>query len=135
MLCCVVSSVWLDCVFYTRERHPTYLLLVFTVQSIFDRYRFEMEKSEVTLIRFTGKNYPAWSFQFQIYLKAKELWGYISGSDPKPTEDKKISSWLTKDAKIKSWILGSIKPHLIMNLKPYPTSKDVGVSEESIPSR
>jgi len=48
-----------------------------------------MDKSEVTLIRFTGKNYPAWSFQFQIYLEAKELWGYISGSDPKPTEDEK----------------------------------------------
>ena len=85
-----------------------------------------MEKSEVTLIRFTGKNYPAWSFQFQIYLEAKELWGYISGSNPKPKEDeKKISAWLTKDAKIKTWILGSVEPHLIMNLKPYPTAKDM----------
>ena len=83
-----------------------------------------MDKSEVTLIKFTGQNYPAWSFQFQTYLEAKELWGFVSGADPKPTEDeKKISSWHTKDAKIKSWILGSVEPHLIMNLKPYPTSK------------
>ena len=74
-----------------------------------------MEKSKVTLIRFAGKNYPAWSFQFQIFLEAKELWGYISGSDPKPTEDEKI----------KSWILGSVEPHLIMNLKPHPTSNDM----------
>ena len=52
------------------------------------------------------------------------MWGFVSGTDPKPTEDeKKISSWHTKDAKIKSWILGSVEPHLIMNLKPYPTSK------------
>ena len=85
-----------------------------------------MEKSEVTLIRFTGKNYPAWSFQFQTFLEAKELWGYISGSEPKPKEDeKKISAWLTKDAKIKTWILGSVEPHLIMNLKPYSTAKDM----------
>ena len=85
-----------------------------------------MEKSEVTLIKFTGKNYPAWSFQFQIYLEAKELWGYIFCSDSIPTEDeKKISSWHTKDAKIKTWILGSVEPHLIMNLKPYPTSKEM----------
>lgn len=100
---------------------------IFTVSlSVFDKSLLKMEKSEVTLVRFTGKNYPAWSFQFQIYLEAKELWGYISGSDPKPTEDeKKISTWLTKDAKIKSWILGSVEPHLIMNLKPYSTSKEM----------
>ena len=61
-----------------------------------------MDKSEVTLIKFTGKNYHAWSFQFQIYLKAKELWGFVSDADPQPTEDEKKISWHTKDAKIKS---------------------------------
>lgn len=85
-----------------------------------------MEKSEVKLIRFDGKNYPAWAFQFQLYLEAKELWGFVSGSDPKPTEDdKKISTWNTKDAKIKTWILGPVEPHLILNLIPYTTSKEM----------
>lgn len=85
-----------------------------------------MEKSELPVIRFTGKNYPSWAFQFQVYMEGKEMWGHITGSDPKPSVDeKKIFSWTTKDAKIKSWILGSVEPHLILNLKPYKTSKDM----------
>ena len=85
-----------------------------------------MEKSDVKLTQFNGKNYPAWAFQFQLYLEAKELWGFVSGSDPKPTEDdKKTYTWNTKDAKIKTWILGAVEPHLIMKLKPYTTSKEM----------
>ena len=64
------------------------------------------------------------AFQFELYLEAKELWGHVSRSDPKPIDDaKKIATWNTKDAKIKTWILGSVEPHLILNLKPYKTSK------------
>ena len=82
-------------------------------------------KSEINLNKFNGKNYPSWAFQFELYLEGKELWGHISGTDPKPTEDeKKIVSWNTKDAKIKTWILGSMEPQFFMNLKPYKTAKD-----------
>ena len=49
-----------------------------------------------------------------------------TGTDPKPTKDEKqIFSWTTKDAKIKSWILSTVEPHLILNLKPYKTTKDM----------
>lgn len=90
------------------------------------RNQVQMEKSEVRLIQFNGKNYPSWAFQFQLYLEAEELWGPISGSDPKPSKNEKlISAGNTKDAKIKTWILGSVEPHLIMNLKPCQTSKDM----------
>ena len=37
-----------------------------------------MEKHEIALVRFDGKNYT--SFQFQIYLEGKELWAHIDGS-------------------------------------------------------
>lgn len=78
-----------------------------------------MEKNEINLVRFTRKNCTTWAFQFQLYLEAKELCGHVSGSDPKPTDDeKKIATWNAKDAKIKIWILGSVEPHLILNLKP-----------------
>ena len=57
-----------------------------------------MEKSEVNMIKLNGKNYPSWAFQFQLYIEAKELWGHVSGTDPKPTEaEKKIAMWNTKD--------------------------------------
>lgn len=83
-----------------------------------------MERSEVNLIYFTSQNYTTWAFQFELYLEAKELWGHVYGFYPKSTEDaKKIATWNTKDAKIKAWILGFVEPHLILNLKPYKTSK------------
>ena len=72
-----------------------------------------MEKSEIALVRFDGKNYTLWAFQFQIYLKGKELWGYMDGSEPKPEDDdKKISAWKTKDAKIKLGYLDLLNPLL-----------------------
>lgn len=83
-----------------------------------------MEKSEINLIRFAGKTYTLWSFHLQFYLEGKEMWGHISGSDPKRKENtKKLSSWNTKDAKIKTWILGHVEPHFILNPKPYKTTK------------
>ena len=48
-----------------------------------------MEKSEIALVRFDGKNYTSWAFQFQIYLEGKELRGYMDGSGPKPEDDDK----------------------------------------------
>lgn len=37
-----------------------------------------MEKTETT-----------WSYQFQVYLEGKEMWGHISGTDSKPQDDEK----------------------------------------------
>ncbi|KAG6776753.1 hypothetical protein POTOM_016541 [Populus tomentosa] len=39
-------------------------------------------------IRFTGKNYSVWKFQFKLFVKGKELWGHIDGSTPAPQEHK-----------------------------------------------
>ena len=48
-----------------------------------------MEKFEIILIHFDGKDYTSWAFQFQIYLEGKELWGYMDGFEPKPEDDDK----------------------------------------------
>ena len=81
-------------------------------------------KSETYLIKFNGTNYSSWAFQFQIYLKGKELWGHVDGTDPIPLEDEKaISKWATKDAQIMTWLLGSVDPQYILNLRPYKTAK------------
>ena len=62
-----------------------------------------MEKNETALIKFNGKNCTSRSYQFQVYLEGKEMWGLVSGWDPRPKEDeKKILSWNTKDAEIKT---------------------------------
>eukprot|EP00268_Persea_americana_P004196 TRINITY_DN11325_c0_g1_i6.p1 TRINITY_DN11325_c0_g1~~TRINITY_DN11325_c0_g1_i6.p1 ORF type:complete len:107 (+),score=13.30 TRINITY_DN11325_c0_g1_i6:503-823(+) len=85
-----------------------------------------MEKSEIALVRFDGKNYTSWAFYFQIYLEGKELWGYIGGSESKPEDDeKKISAWKTKNAKIKTWLLGFVEPHFILNQKLCKTAREM----------
>ncbi|KAJ0103501.1 hypothetical protein Patl1_05650 [Pistacia atlantica] len=39
-----------------------------------------MEKSDNVCVRFTGKNYAAWEFQLETFLKGKTLWGHIDGN-------------------------------------------------------
>ncbi|KAH0688728.1 hypothetical protein KY289_016086 [Solanum tuberosum] len=74
-------------------------------------------------VRFTGKNYSSWEFQFQLFVTGKELWGHIDGSDPAPTDATKLGEWKIKDARVMTWILGSIDPLIVLNLRPYKTSK------------
>ena len=50
----------------------------------------------------------------------------MDGYEPKPEDDdKKKSSWKTKDAKIKSWLLGSVEPHFILNMKPCKSAREM----------
>ncbi|RVX09478.1 hypothetical protein CK203_015268 [Vitis vinifera] len=65
-------------------------------------------------VKFTGTNYSTWAFQFELFLKGKDLWGHIDGTDvEKPsTFDKSQDvgsspSWVVLDAHIMSWLLGS----------------------------
>ncbi|KAF2285120.1 hypothetical protein GH714_037968 [Hevea brasiliensis] len=82
-------------------------------------------------VRFTGKNYSAWEFQFQLFVTGKELWGHVDGSDPAPTDSKELLQWNVKDAQVMTWILGSVDPLIVPNLRPYNTAK----ARESSPSR
>ena len=51
-------------------------------------------------VRFIGKNYSTWEFQFHIFVLGKELWGHIDGSDPFPIEPTKLAQWQVKDARV-----------------------------------
>ena len=87
-----------------------------------------LEQSEYFLVRFNGKNYSTWAFQFQIFTKGKELWGHIDGTHPAPNSEKekeKYVKWEVKDAKIMSWILGSMESSILLNLRPYKTSREM----------
>ena len=67
----LISSAFLDCGF--RQ------FIIFGVWSI-----MSSNKLEAFPIRFTGKNYSTWEFQFKLFVKGKELWGPIDGSVPAP---------------------------------------------------
>lgn len=58
------------------------------------------DKVDSFQIRFTGKNYSAWEFQFKLFVKEKELWGHIDGSDPTPRDVEALSKWEIKDARV-----------------------------------
>ena len=80
------------------------------------------EKLESFPIRFTGKNYSAWEFQFKLFVKGKELWGHIDGSVPAPPGVEALSKWEIHDARVMTWLLSSVEPHLVLNLRPYKTA-------------
>ncbi|KAJ0088753.1 hypothetical protein Patl1_32353 [Pistacia atlantica] len=65
-----------------------------------------------SIVRFNGKNYANWEFQFRMFVKGKELWGHLDGSSKAPTDPNELSLWESKDAKIASRLLSSIEPHM-----------------------
>ncbi|KAG6497857.1 hypothetical protein ZIOFF_045763 [Zingiber officinale] len=69
---------------------------------------------------------PPKVFQFQIFVKGKELWNYINGANPAPNnEEEEYVKWKVKDTQIMSWILGSVEPSILLNLKSYKTSREM----------
>jgi hypothetical protein len=44
-----------------------------------------------TIVRFTGKNFPTWQFQFKMFLKGKELSHHLDSSILVPTDEKELA--------------------------------------------
>lgn len=87
------------------------------------------DKYDAFLVRLSGKNYSAWAFHFQIFVKGKDLWGHIDGNTPIPTLDKDKdkektdrAKWEVKDAQIMAWILSSVESNIVLNLRPFKTA-------------
>ncbi|KAG2713172.1 hypothetical protein I3760_04G163300 [Carya illinoinensis] len=72
--------------------------------------------------KFTGNNYSTWAFQFEPFLKGKDLWGHIDGTDCTPNPDKS-KDWAMLDARIMSWLLDSVEPHVVTHLQPHRTAQ------------
>lgn len=51
-------------------------------------------------IKFMGKNYEAWKFQFKMFRKRKELWDHIDTSSSTPEKGKELNQWKMKDVQI-----------------------------------
>ena len=79
------------------------------------------DKLESFPIRFIGKNYSAWEFQFKLFAKGKELWGHIDGSVSAPQGAEALSKWEIHYARVMTWLLGLVESHLVLNLRPYKT--------------
>nr|CAN62271.1 hypothetical protein VITISV_010713 [Vitis vinifera] len=71
-------------------------------------------------------------FQFELFLKGKELWGHIDGTDvEKPsTFDKSQDvgsspSRVVLDAHIMSWLLGLVEPHIVTHLRLHRSAQSM----------
>ncbi|RVW39609.1 hypothetical protein CK203_090609 [Vitis vinifera] len=83
-------------------------------------------------VKFTGTNYSTWAFQFELFLKGKDFWGHIDGTDvEKPsTFDKSqdvgsFPSWVVLDARIMPWLLSSVEPHIVTHLRPHRSAQSM----------
>jgi hypothetical protein len=79
----------------------------------------------ISCVRFTGKNYPAWEFQFRMYVKGKGLWSHLNDVSMAPLETTDLDEWEAKDAKIITWILSTIDPQMINNLRSFSTAQEM----------
>lgn len=66
-----------------------------------------------------------WEFQFQNFVRGKELWGFIVGSTDKPSESDDLAKWATKNAQVISWILNSVDPSIAIDLRPYNSAAEM----------
>ena len=86
-----------------------------------------MEKADSVFVRFTGRNYAAWAFELEMFLKGKVLWSHVDESEKEDIEAEGSAgakaAWAAKDAQIMSWILSSVEPHVIMSLRPHRSAK------------
>ena len=84
-----------------------------------------MIKYDILFVCLNGKNYSTWAFQFQIFVKGKEQWGHVDGTDSAPdktTHKEAHTKWEVKDAQVMTWIIGSVEPNIILNLRPFNTA-------------
>src|SRR4051812_1754253 len=83
------------------------------------------EEIDHICVRFTGKNYLVWEFQFRMYVKGKGLWSHLDDVSLAPIETTDLDAWEIEDAQIITWILGTIDPHMINNLRSFSTAQEM----------
>ncbi|XP_041007366.1 uncharacterized protein LOC121251993 [Juglans microcarpa x Juglans regia] len=105
--------------------HFFFLLFCFCLS-----FFFSMDST--TRVKFTGKNYSIWAFQFEFFLMGKDLWGHIDGTDVAQTSNADKSkdvesspSWDVLDARIMYWLLGSMESHIFTNLRHHRSAQSM----------
>ncbi|CAN0876377.1 Retrovirus-related Pol polyprotein from transposon TNT 1-94 [Linum grandiflorum] len=84
--------------------------------------------AELLNVRFNGKNYALWSFQFRFLVAGKELLPYLDGTAAKPGDDATAtakSTWETRNAQVFSWLLGSIEANIALTLRTHTCAATV----------
>ncbi|CAI5459781.1 unnamed protein product [Closterium sp. Yama58-4] len=67
---------------------------------------------------FTGQNYSAWKFKFQVLMMERGLWGLFDGSEKRPTDNESaIAAWKKKDQKAFATLISRIGINLVSSVR------------------
>ncbi|GJV39091.1 retrovirus-related pol polyprotein from transposon TNT 1-94 [Tanacetum coccineum] len=71
-------------------------------------------------------NYPLWSQLMKMRIGARNKFGFITGTTPKPsTDDKQLETWLIDNNRVKSWLIDSMSSPLIRRFIRLKTTKEI----------
>ncbi|CAI7859426.1 unnamed protein product [Closterium sp. NIES-54] len=65
---------------------------------------------------FTGQNYSAWKFKFQVLMMEWGLWGLFDGAEKKPDNESNIAAWKNKDQKAFATLISRIAINLVSSV-------------------
>ncbi|CAI7885987.1 unnamed protein product [Closterium sp. NIES-54] len=66
---------------------------------------------------FTGQNYSAWKFKFQVIVMERGLWGFFDGTEKKLDNESDIAAWKKKDQKAFATLLSRIGINLLSSVR------------------
>lgn len=66
----------------------------------------------ITSVLLNGDNYSEWSTELSNSIQAKQKFGFLNGSLPKPTTEPDLSRWLATNSMLVGWIRTSIDPKI-----------------------
>ncbi|CAI5481420.1 unnamed protein product [Closterium sp. Yama58-4] len=66
---------------------------------------------------FTGENYSAWKFKFQVLMMERGLWGLFDGTEKKPDDESDIAAWKKKDQKAFATLISRIGINLVSSVR------------------
>ncbi|CAI7818938.1 unnamed protein product [Closterium sp. NIES-53] len=62
---------------------------------------------------FTGQNYSAWKFKFQVLMMERGLWGFFDRTEKKSDDESGIAVWKKKDQKVFTTLISRICINLV----------------------
>ncbi|CAI7771768.1 unnamed protein product [Closterium sp. NIES-54] len=66
---------------------------------------------------FTGQNYSAWKFKFQVLMMERGLWDFFDGTEKKPNNESDIAAWKKKDQKAFATLISRIGINLVSSVR------------------
>ena len=79
-----------------------------------------------TGVIFNETNYPLWSQLIEMWIGARNKYGFITGTTSKPPAgDKALETWLVENNRVKSWLIDSMSLALMQRFIRLQTAKEI----------